>query len=194
MGFTGHAIRCLQGRRGADAMKMAILHVPVVIVTLILSSCTVTFPQFEQVFDRNNNVFVGQKAVANEWLVQANSGGVVMLPYKESGLTIFVNARTGDAVSFDGWTIRSIVGFFGETPTSLYRADGKLVISRGEAPEIVSCNNYERFTSASLGKVIWRQGCERGKFVNEIEVNNEGEIVLITQYAGFGEFIKLERY
>ena len=173
---------------------MARQYFPVVIVTLILSSCTLTFPQFESVFDRNNNVFVGQKAVANEWLVQANSVGVIMLPYKDSGLTVFVNARTGDAVSFDGWTIRSIVGFSGKTPTSLYRADGKLVISRGEATDIVGCNDYERFTSASPDKVIWRQECERGRLVNKIEVNNEGEIVLITQYVGFGEFIKLERY
>ena len=175
-------------------MRVLRLHLSLVMTTLILSSCTITFPQFESMFDRNNNALAGRERLPNEWLVQTNSVGVVMLPYTKSGLTVFANAETGDAVSFDGWMIRSIVGFSHESPITLYRADGKLIVSRGEATDSVTCDEYERFTTTSFDGVTWQQECDRGKLVNKIEVNDQGEIVLITQYAGFGEFIELERY
>ena len=52
------------------------------------------------------------------WLASVGGRGALLRPYLSGGLTVFANA-SGDAIAFDGWTIRSIMGFGLASPLSI---------------------------------------------------------------------------
>ena len=70
----------------------------------------------------------GQQAI---WLASVDEYGAILRPYLSGGFIVFANTD-GDAIAFDGWTIRSIVGFGFAGPLSIYGKDGNRTIRVGE--------------------------------------------------------------
>ena len=60
------------------------------------------------------------------WLASVGDRGAVLRPYLSGGLTVFANTE-GDAIAFDGWTIRSVVGFGLTVPLSISGKDGNRI-------------------------------------------------------------------
>ena len=75
-----------------------------------LPSCTFSVPQAENALSQIQSL-VSRKSPANEvlWLASYNGQGAVLKPYAAEGYTVFAN-EWGDAVTFDGWVVRSILG------------------------------------------------------------------------------------
>jgi hypothetical protein len=99
----------------------------------------------------------------------------VLNPYLSSGLTVFANAD-GDAIAFDGWTIRSITGFGLLRPVSVTGKDGARVFVYDGVQTATDC---EAWTRSGL---YWEQTCANGD--GQITLDETGNIQSITMALG----------
>jgi hypothetical protein len=99
----------------------------------------------------------------------------VLNPYLNSGLTVFANAD-GDAIAFDGWTIRSITGFGLSRPVSVTGKDGTRVFVYAGVQTTTDC---EAWTRSGLH---WEQTCANG--AGQITLDETGNIQSITMALG----------
>jgi len=98
-----------------------------IVFGLLVGGCTFSAPQFEAGIRLIESVASVKSEPAEEpqatWLASVGDQGAVLSPYSVSGLTVFANVD-GDAIAFDGWTIRSITGFGLSKPVSVTGRDG----------------------------------------------------------------------
>ena len=87
------------------------------------------------------------------------------------GLIVFANTD-GDAIAFDGWTIRSVIGFSVKEPLSISGRDGVRTFTVAGQKTQTNCDEW------SLVKLTWSQTCSNG--IGEIVLDNEGNIQNIT--------------
>ena len=80
----------------------------------VMAGCRISVPQAESSYrfvkdliSSDDNSPQGQQAI---WLASVDEYGAILRPYLSGGFIVFANTD-GDAIAFDGWTIRSIVGF-----------------------------------------------------------------------------------
>jgi hypothetical protein len=149
-------------------------------VATLLFGCTLTFPQFNAAMQLIPMPSDGQKEQsAPMWLASVGGVGAVLTPYAMDGYTLFAN-EDGDAIAFDGWTVRAIYGFGLTEPIKVSGKTGSrsVLSSRGRTKTMCS----EWINQPDDLSVRWQQTCSVGP--GEIVVNSDGDIEEIRMSLG----------
>ena len=148
------------------------------LILVLASGCTFKLPQYEVVKGMlsSDATDIGASAA---WLAKANGSGAILKAYSAEGLTVFAN-KDGDAIAFDGWSIRSIIGFGLASPLTIaINADSNVLTYNGSSIR-VQCQPW---TQPKQGNnVMWAQVCSNGSKL--ITLNPAGEITLIQAPLG----------
>lgn len=147
----------------------------------VVSGCTFSAPQFESAIKLVQGFMVSDEARSTDepaqWLASVDGTGAVLNPYVSNGFTVFANAD-GDAIAFDGWTIRSVVGFGLQGPLSISGKEGVRTFTIANRKTQSKCGEW------SIAGLIWSQICSNG--TGEIVLDDEGNIQKITMAIGNG--------
>ena len=150
-----------------------------IVFGLLVNGCTFSAPQFEAGIRFVERVASGKSETAQEpratWLASVGDRGAVLNPYLANGLTVFANVD-GDAIAFDGWTIRSITGFGLSSPVSITGKDGVRVFVYGGRQTTTDCGAWTR------SEWNWEQICANG--FGQITLDEAGNIQSITMALG----------
>ena len=150
-----------------------------IVFGLLIGGCTFSAPQFEAGIRFVERVASGKSETAQEpratWLASVGDRGAVLNPYLANGLTVFANVD-GDAIAFDGWTIRSITGFGLSSPMSITGKDGVRVFVYGSRQTTTDCDVWTR------SELNWAQVCANG--FGQITLDEAGNIQSITMALG----------
>ena len=151
-----------------------------VLVALLLSGCTLTFPQVNAAMQLIPMPSDGQKEQgAPMWLASVGGVGAVLTPYAMDGYTLFAN-EDGDAIAFDGWTVRAIYGFNLTKPIKVSGKTGSRSISSSRGRTKTMCSEW--ITQPDESSLRWQQTCSAGP--GEIIVNFDGNIEEIRMSLG----------
>lgn len=146
---------------------------------LLLMGCSISVPQAESSHRFVKKLLSSDQIPSKEpqaiWLASLGGRGAVLRPYLSAGLTIFANTD-GDAIAFDGWTIRSVVGFGLAGPLSISGKEGNRSFSTGGQIVSTECDRWY------LRGLTWYQTCANGD--GEIVLTPEGNIELISMSLG----------
>ena len=154
--------------------------------TSLISGCLVVkTPQIEtassliqSMFDqslRENN------EQASDWSARVGSEGRLVQVVQQDGFFVFVSSA-GDAIAFDGWDIRSIIGFGG--------SDTRQIVVDGERKQFRSgrdlssrrCDSWKLDSDvARNNSKVWLQQCDNQVRANSIVVDSAGAISEISQ-------------
>jgi len=104
------------------------------------------------------------------WFASVGETGAQVTPYIVQDLTVFANSE-GDALAFDGWIIRSVVGFGLDSTITTSGLSGRRVITVGDEVTVSVCRPWY------WEKPFWRQLCNDG--FGAIELSEQGEIQTI---------------
>ena len=150
----------------------------------IVSGCTFSAPQFESAILLAKSVIASDdpKSASETatWFASVDGMGAVLTPYASNDLIVFANTD-GDAIAFDGWIIRSVVGFGLKEPLSISGKDGVRTFTVSGLKTQTNCDEW------SLAKLIWSQTCSNGS--GEIVLDDEGNIQKITMPLADGSAI-----
>ena len=98
-----------------------------VTAVFLLEGCTFSAPQYDVAVKFAKTFTAGKSSSEGEapavWLASVGGRGALLNPYTASGLIVFANTD-GDAIAFDGWTVRSVSGFGLSAPISISGKDG----------------------------------------------------------------------
>ena len=155
---------------------------------VILSACTFRAPQLESVTSQVRAIVAPNQTVADVvWLASFNGQGAVLKPYVVDGYTVFAN-ESGDAVAFDGWVIRSVLGFGRDHAVSVTDKNGiRSVVSHKMMFE-ATCSEWRKL--ATQGGHQWRQICGSNGHETVIDIDETDTIRGISQ--SFGDFGELK--
>ena len=152
--------------------------------TLLLTGCSISVPQAESSYRFVKELISSDEGSSREqqaiWLASVEGRGAVLRPYLSGGLTVFANTE-GDAIAFDGWTIRSVMGFGSKEPLSISGKDGVRTFTVSGQKTQTRCDEWH------LAELIWSQTCSNGP--SEIVLDDEGNIQKITMPIGDGSRI-----
>ena len=155
---------------------------------VILSACTFKAPQLESVASQVRAIAVPNHTAENVvWLASFNGQGAVLKPYVVEGHTVFAN-ESGDAVAFDGWVVRSVVGFGREHALSVTDKDGVRSLVSHQMKIKAMCSEWQKL--ATPGGHEWRQNCGNEGHGTVIDIDETDTIQGITQ--GFGDLGELK--
>ena len=150
----------------------------------IVSGCTFSAPQFESAIVLAQSIIASDDPKSADetvtWFASVDGMGAVLNPYMSNDLIVFANTD-GDAIAFDGWTIRSLVGFGLKEPLSISGKDGVRTFTVAGQKTQTKCDEW------SLAELIWSQTCSNGP--SEIVLDDEGNIQKITMPIGDGSAI-----
>ena len=150
-----------------------------VIVVSLLQACTFSAPQFDAAVNFARTITAGESSTEGEapvvWLASVGERGALLNPYTVSGLIVFANTD-GDAVAFDGWTVRSVSGFGLPAPISISGKEGPRDFAGPFGQYSTTCDPWV------LEGLIWTQSCGNGDGV--IELNEAGNIERIVLSLG----------
>ena len=159
-------------------------------IVLLLSGCTFQSNQVDLILgflDREPEIdYRWQASISNRsWILTAVS---------TENLMIFMNNH-GDALAFDGWTIRSLIGFgLGSSPLTISKKEEFRVFKSESSISRHSCGSWLK---KELDNGITRllQTCKGfDEYKNLILLNEEGSIVQIEQVVtGDGYRIRLNK-
>ena len=145
------------------------------IAEVMVSGCTFSAPQFESAIVLAQNVIASDDLKSADetttWFASVDGTGAVLNPYVSNDLIVFANTD-GDAIAFDGWTIRSVVGFGLKEPLSISGKDGVRTFTVAGQKTQTKCDEWR------LAELIWSQTCSNG--AGEIVLDDEGNIQKIT--------------
>ena len=156
---------------------MRIMKLAVAAFTLVLTSCTFHSSQLNTL--RGLLSFKEPAQAQYLWRAQFGRTDVGVVALDREGLIVFAGSQ-GDAIAFDGWMIRSVVGL-GLTSTLIINSDGqeRLYQEGLGAAQVHSCSDWA-YHNAPLAK--WVQQCESEFYYkNEITLDDVGRIVKIDQ-------------
>jgi hypothetical protein len=140
-----------------------------------ISGCTFSAPQFESAIVLAQGIIASDYPKSSDepatWFASVDGTGAVLNPYVSNDLIVFANAD-GDAIAFDGWTIRSVVGFGLKEPLSISGKDGVRTFTVSGQKTQTKCDEWR------LAELIWSQTCSNGP--GEIVLDDEGNIQKIT--------------
>ena len=153
---------------------------PLILMTaLVLQGCTFSVPQFDAAANFAKTITAGESSPEGEapavWLASVGERGALLNPYTASGLIVFANAE-GDAIAFDGWTVRSVSGFGLSAPISISGKDGLRKFAGPLGQYSTACDPW------ALEGLVWTQSCGNGDGV--IELNEAGNIERIVLSLG----------
>ena len=153
----------------------------VAFLAAMVSGCTFSAPQFESAIGLAQGIIASDHPKSAEepatWFASVDGVGAVLNPYVSNGLIVFANTN-GDAIAFDGWTIRSVVGFGLKEPLSISGKDGVRTFTMADLKTQTRCDEW------NLAGLIWSQTCSNG--LGEIVLDDEGNIQEIAMPIGDG--------
>ena len=151
---------------------------------VLVSGCTFSAPQFESAIVLAQSIIASDDSKSADepatWFASVDGVGAVLNPYVSNDLIVFANTD-GDAIAFDGWTIRSVVGFGLKQPLSISGKDGVRAFTVSGQKTQTKCDEWR------LAELIWSQTCSNGP--GEIVLDDEGNIQKITMPIGDGSAI-----
>ena len=149
-----------------------------------VSGCTFSAPQFESAIALAKGIIASDESNSTDepatWFASVDGVGAVLNPYVSNDLIVFANID-GDAIAFDGWTIRSVVGFGLQDPVSISGKHGVRTFTVDSQQTVTNCDQW------ILTGLSWRQTCSNGP--GEICLNEQGNIQKITMPIGDGSAI-----
>ena len=157
----------------------ALAKLSAVTAVVLLQGCTFSAPQYDAVVNFAKTITADESSSEGEapavWLASVGERGALLNPYTASGLVVFANTD-GDAIAFDGWTVRSVSGFGLSAPISISGKDGPRNFAGSLVQYSTTCDPWV------LEGLIWTQSCGNGDGV--IELNESGNITRITLPLG----------
>ena len=160
-------------------LKRAVGKILMLMAALSLHGCTFSVPQFDAAVNFAKTITAGESSSEDDapavWLASVGERGALLNPYTASGLIVFANTD-GDAIAFDGWTVRSVSGFGFSAPISISGKDGLRKFAGPLGQYSTSCDPWV------LEGLIWAQSCGNGDGV--IELNEAGNIERIVLSLG----------
>jgi hypothetical protein len=164
--------------------NQAIKYMVIGLCAAITCGCTISVPQGESSYKFVKSLVSSDEGSSQEqqaiWLASVGGRGAVLRPYLSDGLTVFANTD-GDAIAFDGWTIRSVVGFGLKEPLSISGKSGVRTFTLAGQKTQTKCDDW------NLEGLIWSQTCSNGP--SEIVLDDDGNIQKITMAIGNGSRI-----
>lgn len=158
------------------AAKLRLLSI---LICLLPTGCTFSAPQAESAWRLINGFASGAEEVGAAkqpiWLASVGETGAVLKPYASGRFTVFANAD-GDAIAFDGWIVRSIIGFGLKKPVSVTGREGPRSLAANDDIFTANCSSWE------WRAPIWRQHCDIGN--SKISLDEEGNIQEISMSLG----------
>lgn len=147
-----------------------------------LPSCTFSVPQAENAL-RQMQLLVSEEMAVNEalWLASYNGQGVILKPYAVEGYTVFAN-ELGDAVAFDGWVVRSVLGFGLEQAITTSDEGWVRSSQSGKERFFATCSDWQK--DAATKGYQWRQICGINGHETVISIDETGSISGIKQAFG----------
>ena len=146
---------------------------------LFLQGCTFSAPQYDAVVNFTKTLTAGESDSVRQappvWLASVGGRGALLNPYTASGLIVFANVE-GDAIAFDGWTVRSVSGFGLPAPISISGKEGPRNFAGPFDQYSTTCDPWV------LKGLVWTQSCGNGDGV--IELNDAGNIERIILSLG----------
>ena len=150
-----------------------------VIAVFLLQACTFSAPQFDAAVNFAKIITAGDSSSEEDapalWLASVGERGALLTPYTASDLIVFANTD-GDAIAFDGWTVRSVSGFGLSVPISISGKHGPRNFAGPFGQYSTACDPWV------LEGLIWTQSCGNGNGV--IELNKAGNIERIILSLG----------
>ena len=141
---------------------------------IVMTSCTLSFPQATSSANWIKALFADRTSTDESdpqvWFASFRGHGAVLKPYASEGLIVFAN-EDGDAISFDGWIIRSITGFNSTAVASIQGREGARIIIYDEDVFKMTCGPWV------LESQLWTQSCSSGQA--KIGLDNGGNIQFI---------------
>lgn len=157
-------------------LKYAVGNLLILMAALVLQGCTFSVPQFDVAVNFAKTITAGESSSEREapvvWLASVGEQGALLTPYTASGLVVFANTD-GDAIAFDGWTVRSVSGFGLSAPVSISGKDGLRKFSGPLGQYSTTCDPW------ILEGLVWTQSCGNGGgFIGLNEAGNIERIIL----------------
>jgi hypothetical protein len=157
------------------SLKQAVL----AIIFPVLGGCTFSAPQAESAMQLVRTISQADGSGTNDasavWLGSVRNRGAVLTPFITNDLIVFANAD-GDAVAFDGWTVRSITGFGLSEPLSISGKEGVRIFAMERSNTVTTCDPW------ALVGLTWTQSCANGN--GEIVLGEDGNIETISLSLG----------
>lgn len=151
--------------------KYALGNLLTLVAALVLHGCTFSVPQLDAAVDFAQSITAGESDAKPDapavWLASVGERGAILNPYSSNGLIVFANTD-GDAIAFDGWTVRSVSGFGLSAPISISGKEGLRNFAGPLGQYSTSCDPW------ILEGLVWTQSCGNGD--GAIELNEAGNI------------------
>lgn len=148
-----------------------------------LGSCTFSAPQFESVITAVTSGEGAKETVGstNMWTAEiVGSPGSLFRLFRGGPHGFVFLSSDNEAISFDGWVVRSVAGIGIENVVEVVEVAGSRVFRASGLKDVYAqCGDWIR--SERDGKTFWRQRCSGQSSDNVIEVNRAGNVASITQ-------------
>ena len=143
---------------------------------LSLCSCQINAPQLDR-FTTTVQQLVSDSSNRDIykylWTARIGSEGRLMTAQASDGFIVFTSEE-GDAVAFDGWQIRSLIGFSDYGPRQIVVALPKLHFRTNKRSTYTSCEHWSADEN-QRSITIYKQACGRSG-ENQITKDDEGTI------------------
>ena len=165
--------------RLATTLLLTLLHVRRVSVAALiglLAGCSLQSSQLDTALS-----LLDRAAPVNEgWTAQLGRVTRPVLPEDYDGLLFFANDE-GDAVSFDGWTLRAVVGFGLPKPLGVLVEGSDRRYFRGGRSVTHPCTAWQKNDDTRQ----WQQNCVgQFSYKNYITLDTQDRIIGINQVVG----------
>ncbi len=148
-----------------------------------LGSCTLSAPQFESVITAVTSGEGARETVGstNMWTAEiVGSPGSLVRLFRGGPHGFVFLSSDNEAISFDGWVVRSVAGIGLENVVEVVEVAGSRIFKSSGLKDLrVQCGDWGR--SEHGEKTIWRQRCSDQMSDNVIEVNQAGNVARIVQ-------------
>lgn len=167
-------------------IRVCSLRLLVIFGTSLVSGCLIVkTPQIESASSLITSMFDQSLAEnneqASEWSARVGSEGRLVEVVAQDGFFVFVSSA-GDAIAFDGWDIRSIIGFGGSDTIQIVVDGEHKHFRRGKDLSSSRCEGWKSDPDALLGdSKVWLQQCDGQVRANSIVVDSAGAISEISQ-------------
>ena len=154
------------------------LKVVLLLSIFVLPGCTFAVPQAESALRWAKSLTLEEGEPAEQqprWLASVGDHGAVVKPYTSGDFIVFANSD-GDAITFDGWIIRSVTGFGLKAPLSISGKEGERAFVSGQSVVMAQCGSW------IWREPVWQQRCDQG--ASEIVLDEAGNIQKISMSLG----------
>jgi len=159
-------------------------------MSLIQGCLVVKTPQVETVNSLVKSMF--DKPLAeddqqgNNWSARVGDEGRLVEVVEQDGFFVFVSIA-GDAIAFDGWNIRSVIGFGDNNARQIaVKGEQKQFLS-GSSASSMRCEDWKLDPDLSKqDSKVWMQECDSQVRANSIVVDKAGAISEISQVIDTG--------